>query len=122
SGALRKLLLRALVKPDDFDSAIEQTVAVLKAIGSPSYPTSEKILRRKVARMLRRNCCPGGTARQCLAVAAAGDRIELIKGIVAPTLVVHGAADPVLPLACAVDTAQLIPGARLEVIEGMGHD
>jgi proline iminopeptidase len=122
SGALRKLLLRALVKPDDFDSAIEQTVAVLKAIGSPSYPTSEKILRRKVARMLRRNCCPGGTARQCLAVAAAGDRTELIKGITAPTLVIHGAADPVLPLACGVDAAQLIPGARLEVIEGMGHD
>jgi pimeloyl-ACP methyl ester carboxylesterase len=122
SGALRKLLLRALVKPDDFDSAVEQTVAVLKAVGSPSYPTPEKVLRRRVARMLRRNCCPGGTARQCLAVAASSDRAGLISTISAPTLVIHGAADPVLPLACAIDAAQLIPGARLEVLEGMGHD
>jgi proline iminopeptidase len=118
----RKLLLRALVKPDDFDSAVEQTVAVLRAVGSPSYPTSEKVMRRKVARMLRRNCCPGGTARQCLAVAASGDRSELIQSISAPTLVIHGAADPVLPLECGIDAAHLIPGARLEVIEGMGHD
>jgi pimeloyl-ACP methyl ester carboxylesterase len=122
SGALRKLLLRALVKPDDFDSAVEQTVALLQAVGSPSYPTPEKVLRRRVARMLRRNCCPGGTARQCLAVAASSDRAGLISTIAAPTLVIHGAADPVLPLACAIDAAQLIPGARLEVLEGMGHD
>jgi pimeloyl-ACP methyl ester carboxylesterase len=122
SAQTRKLLLRALVKPDDFDSAVEQTVDVLRAVGSPSYPTSEKVMRRKVSRMLRRNCCPSGTARQCLAVAASGDRSELIQTISAPTLVIHGAADPVLPLACGIDAAQLIPGARLEVIEGMGHD
>jgi proline iminopeptidase len=121
-AAMRKLLLRALVKPDDFDSAVEQTVAVLKAVGSPSYPTLDKVLRRKVSRMLRRNCCPGGTARQCLAVAASGDRTELIRTIAAPTLVIHGAADAVLPLACGIEAAGLIPGARLEVIEGMGHD
>lgn len=122
SGALRKLLLRALVTPKDFDSAVDQTVAVLRMIGSPSYPSPEKLLRRKVARMLRRNCCPGGTARQALAIVASGDRSELIKTIEAPTLVIHGAADIVLPLACGIDTAQLVPGARLEVIEGLGHD
>jgi proline iminopeptidase len=57
-----------------------------------------------------------------LAVAASGDRSELLKTITVPTLVIHGAADPMVPLACGIDTAQRIPGARLEVIEGMGHD
>jgi proline iminopeptidase len=57
-----------------------------------------------------------------LAVTASGDRTELLKAITVPTLVIHGAADPVVPLACGVDTAECVPGARLEVIEGMGHD
>jgi proline iminopeptidase len=75
-----------------------------------------------VARALRRNCCPGGAARQALAVAASGDRTPQLRSIAAPTLVIHGAADPMVPLACGQDTAQAIPNARLEVIEGMGHD
>ena len=91
-------------------------------LGSPAYPTPEKHLRRRVARALRRNCCPGGVVRQMLAVTACGDRTPQLQTIVAPTLVIHGAADPLVPLACGVATAQAIPGARLEVIEGMGHD
>jgi proline iminopeptidase len=61
-------------------------------------------------------------ARQLLAVSASGDRSELLRAIDVPTLVIHGAADPLVPLACGIDTAELVPGARLEVIEGMGHD
>jgi proline iminopeptidase len=119
---VRKALQRALAPPADFDSAVEQAAAALRAIGSPSYPTSEKLLRRRVARALRRNCCPGGVARQWMAVAASGDRSMLLQMIAAPTLVIHGGADPLVPLACGIDTAAHVPGARLEVIEGMGHD
>jgi proline iminopeptidase len=57
-----------------------------------------------------------------LAVAASGDRTPQLRAIAAPTLVIHGAADTMVPLACGQDTAQAIPNARLEVIEGMGHD
>lgn len=39
-----------------------------------------------------------------------------------PTLVLHGADDPLVPLACGEDTARRIPGARLVAIPGMGHD
>jgi proline iminopeptidase len=117
---------RALVRrprPDaDVDAMIDQGVRLLQAIASPTYPTPEKQLRRRVARALRRNCCPGGAARQALAVAASGDRTPQLRTIAAPTLVIHGAADPMVPLACGQDTAQAIPNARLEVIEGMGHD
>ena len=118
----RRALLRRPRGAADIDTAIEYNVQLLQAIGSPSYPTPEKHLRRRVARALRRNCCPGGVVRQILAVTACGDRTPQLQTIVAPTLVIHGAADPLVPLACGVDTAQAIPGARLEVIEGMGHD
>jgi proline iminopeptidase len=106
----------------DVESMIDQGVSLLQAIASPTYPTPEKLLRRRVARALRRNCCPGGVLRQILAVAASGDRTPQLRTIAAPTLVIHGAADPMVPLACGIDTAQAIPNARLEVIEGMGHD
>jgi proline iminopeptidase len=119
---VRKVVQQAMAKPADFDSAVEQSVAVLRAIGSPAYPSTEKLLRRRVSRQLRRNCCPSGSARQWVAVTGSGDRSELLKTIAVPTLVIHGAADPLLPLPHGVDTAKLIPGARLEVIEGMGHD
>lgn len=109
-------------KPGDADAMVEYGVQLLQAIGSPTYPTPEKQLRRRVARALRRNCCPGGVVRQILAVAASGDRTPQLRTIVAPTLVIHGAADPMVPLACGRDTAEAIPNARLEVIEGMGHD
>lgn len=120
--ALRRALLRGPRSAADIEAAIEHGVRVFQMIGSPAYPTPEKHLRRRVARAMRRNCCPGGVARQMLAVAACGDRTPQLQTIAAPTLVIHGAADPLIPLACGVDTAQAVPGARLEVIEGMGHD
>ncbi|KGF82918.1 alpha/beta hydrolase [Massilia sp. JS1662] len=120
--AARRALLRRPRGAADIDTAIDYNVQLLQAIGSPAYPTPEKHLRRRVARALRRNCCPGGVVRQMLAVTACGDRTPQLQTIVAPTLVIHGAADPLVPLACGVATAHAIPGARLEVIEGMGHD
>jgi proline iminopeptidase len=106
----------------DADAMVDHGVRLLQTIASPTYPTPEKQLRRRVARALRRNCCPGGVVRQVLAVSASGDRTPQLRSIAAPTLVIHGAADPLVPLACGEDTAQAIPNARLEVIEGMGHD
>jgi proline iminopeptidase len=123
--AVRRALLRrprGWNSTADIDAAVDYNVQLLQAIGSPAYPTPEKHLRRRVSRALRRNCCPGGVVRQMLAVTACGDRTPQLQAIAAPTLVIHGAADPLVPLACGVDTAQAIPGARLEVIEGMGHD
>jgi len=63
-----------------------------------------------------------GVARQLTAILASGSRREKLAGVAVPTLVIHGRADPLVPLACGVDTAEAVPGARLEVIDGMGHD
>ena len=61
-------------------------------------------------------------ARQNTALLATGDRRPFLGSIQAPTLVIHGAADPLIPLAAGKETAELIPGAKLLVIDGMGHD
>ncbi|MFC5510007.1 alpha/beta fold hydrolase [Massilia jejuensis] len=120
--AVRQALQRRPDDPDDLDSLIDAAVALQQAIGSPAYPTPEKQLRRRAARALRRCYCPAGKARQMLAVGAAPERSALLRSIEVPTLVIHGAADPFMPLACGEDTAAQVPGARLEVIQGMGHD
>ncbi len=56
------------------------------------------------------------------AVIANGSREELLKTITAPTLVIHGTDDALVPVECGIDTAKLIPNAQLETFEGMGHD
>ena len=66
--------------------------------------------------------CAGGTARQMLAVLASGDRSDSLRTIRAPTLVLHGSADALVPPAHGVDCARKIPGAQLELVKGMGHD
>lgn len=121
-AAVRKALAGHPADPTDLDSVIEHAVGQLRLLGSPSYPTPDRQLRKRVTRSMRRCYCPSGSARQMLALLAAGDRSALLSAITAPTLVIHGAADPLLPAACGQDVASRVDGARLEIIEGMGHD
>ena len=93
-----------------------------KAIGSPAYPVPEAEMRARVTEGVQRAFHPVGTARQMLAVVADITRAALLGRITAPTLVIHGTADPLVPLACGEDTARRIPGAKLVTIDGMGHD
>jgi proline iminopeptidase len=111
-------------RPDANDTArlVTQFVDIFRIIGSPAYPTPERLVRARVEAAIARNVCSTGVARQLVAIIASGERCALLRSIDRPTLVIHGAADPLVPLACGVDTARLVPGARLEVIEGMGHD
>jgi pimeloyl-ACP methyl ester carboxylesterase len=122
SREARAMLMRRPRNPKDFDSVVDHMVQTFRVIGSPAYPTPEKVMRERMASQLRRNACPDGVLRQMVAIVTSGDRSALLASIRTPTLVIHGAADPLVPLACGVDTAKLVPGARLEVIEGMGHD
>jgi pimeloyl-ACP methyl ester carboxylesterase len=61
-------------------------------------------------------------ARQMVAIVASGPRREALRAVRAPTLVIHGTADPLVPVEAGIDTAKSIPGAELLLIEGMGHD
>ena len=120
SARVRRLLLRPPARTRD--GTVRQVMDVFKAVGSPSYPTPERHLRSRIERSVDRNVSPGGVQRQIAAIAATGELVERLAHIQAPTLVIHGAADQLVPLACGVDSARCIPDARLEVIEGMGHD
>jgi pimeloyl-ACP methyl ester carboxylesterase len=122
SKKAREAVMARPANPKDFDSIVTHLAGVWRAIGSPAFPTPEKQLRESIARTIRRNTCATGVARQMMAIIASGSRAALLKTIRTPTLVIHGAADPLVPPACGIDTARLVPEARLEIIEGMGHD
>jgi pimeloyl-ACP methyl ester carboxylesterase len=119
--ALRAILHRPR-NIDDLQQLTDHFVRVFGVIGSPGYPSEPQVLRQHLERVARRGYYPAGTARQLLAVLASGDRRTQLARITAPTLVIHGQEDPLVPVAAGIDTARHIRGARLEVIAGMGHD
>ena len=106
----------------DPEDLIAYSVRAAKVIGSPGYPPDEERLQRRVRSDFERGWYPQGVARQMAAIVADGDRRPMLKSLGAPTLVIHGEGDPLVPLAGGRDTADNIPGARLLTIPGMGHD
>jgi pimeloyl-ACP methyl ester carboxylesterase len=104
------------------DALADHLVRTFQTIGSPAYPAPPDQLRLRVLASIERSYQPAGTARQMVAIAANGDRSAALAKITAPTLVMHGEADPLVPIACGKDVAAKIPGARFTAIPGMGHD
>lgn len=104
------------------EAIVEHTMKLLRLIASPAFPSDEDAVRERVRLATRRAFNPAGTVRQMTAVAADVRRADELPRIQAPTLVVHGHDDPLVPFACGHDTARRIRGARLVGIPGMGHD
>jgi len=104
------------------DQLVAHGMKLRRTIGSPGYPTPDAELRAFVEKNVDRRWWPEGAARQYLSVIASGDRVELLKKIKAPTLVLHGEEDPLLPVECGRDVARLVPGAEIETWPGWGHD
>lgn len=104
------------------ESAVEWIEHVLRVIGSPAYPMDPAVMRQRALASVQRAWHPAGSARQLLAVVADGDRSALLPRISAPTRVVHGIADPLVPVACGQDLARRIASAETNFIPGMGHD
>jgi len=115
-------LLARPADPDALDSLVDHYYRLFRLIGSPAYPGPEAWLRQVCADAVRRSNRPQGFARHLMAIAADTGRAAQLGRISAPTLVLHGLADPLIPVAAAHDLAARIPGAQLELIEGMGHD
>jgi len=91
-------------------------------IGSPSFRWPRVALTRHIEACVERSYSPAGYVRQYAAVMAAPSRRELLAQITAPTLVVHGDADPLVPASCGKDVADHVPDARFVQVSGMGHD
>jgi len=113
-----------LARPADSrpETLIAHAVRVFTTIGSPAFRPAPDDLRARVVASVTRASRPAGTARQLLAIAADGDRTPLLARIQAPTQVIHGVVDPLVPVANGRDLVRRIPGALGDFIDGMGHD
>lgn len=101
---------------------LANTKRTLRMISSPAYPADEAAIEARLLAAYRRSYYPEGKGRQVAAIIASGDRSAMLKTIGVPSLVIHGQADALVPVEAGIDTARKIPGARLELIPGMGHD
>jgi pimeloyl-ACP methyl ester carboxylesterase len=118
-GIYRYLLRQA---PEERDAFIAYTTQVFEAIGSRGLPFDRDRVRDMIARSYDRGRDPAGPSRQLAAIIASGDRTAELRGINAPTLVIHGSKDRMVSRSGATATARAIPGSRLMIVEGMGHD
>ena len=106
----------------DREAVITHNMRTLELIGSPAYPVSEEQRREMTSMSYDRCFYPQGFSRHVAAIIQDGDRRGRLRTIKASTLVIHGREDPLVPLAGGIDTAEHVPGARLEIIDGMGHN
>ncbi len=114
--------LLARPKGQGADAVVAYLEHLFHLIGSPGHRPDPAELRERLRTSVERAWRPAGTARQLCAIAADGDRTPLLGRIAAPTTVIHGRDDPLIPPACGEDLARRITGARLELLSGMGHD
>ncbi|NNF39934.1 MAG: alpha/beta fold hydrolase [Woeseiaceae bacterium] len=101
---------------------LEHTVRAAQLISSPGYRRSDQEWRELISASLNRSFYPQGFARQLAAIVADGSRVQRLRTIRTPTLVIHGRDDPLVPVECGIDTARHVQGATLEILDGMGHD
>ena len=108
--------------PNEREANIEHMLGVFKTIAGPGFPLDEKWTRKIMAKSYDRCFYPQGMVRQLVAILTQVNRVPALASVKAPTLVVHGTSDPLVPVEGGKDTAKAIPGAQLMLIEGMGHD
>jgi len=106
----------------DEQGYLAHCIALSQAIAGRGYPFDESAQRDQALVEVKRAYNPTGFLRQIAAIAATGDLRAHLATITAPTLVLHGADDPLVPVDAGRDTAANIQGAELLIVEGMGHD
>ena len=103
---------------EEYFARFAQTWKILR-VGS--FPEDEALDPSRAARIFSRGLNPAGVGRQLRAILASGSRKQRLRSVTAPTLVIHGTVDPLVRPEGGIDTAASIPGAKLLMIEGMGH-
>jgi pimeloyl-ACP methyl ester carboxylesterase len=107
-------------RSDDLEAIVAHGVSAANAVCG-RFPMEYAVMAERIRAETLRNRYPAGFLRQMAAIIADGDRTERLRAITAPTLVIHGSDDPLVPLSGGRDTARAIAGARLMEIDGMGH-
>jgi pimeloyl-ACP methyl ester carboxylesterase len=108
-------------QPKSRDKFIARFKRNWKVLRAGRFPEDEALDRSRAERVFDRGLNPAGVERQIRAVLASGSRKERLSKVRAPTLVIHGTADPLVDPKAAQDTAVSIPGAKLMIVQGMGH-
>lgn len=108
--------------PEERTAAIRHLANGWRVLGGPYFDSTRVGLARMAERAFDRGYSAAGAARQLLAILQAEPRGAALTGLELPALVIHGDADPLVPLAAGERTAASLSGARLEVFERMGHD
>jgi pimeloyl-ACP methyl ester carboxylesterase len=123
-GPTKKVIKHMVRGPKDAtpEAGIEFQWILWRLLGGPHYRLTDEELTEFLQRIFARGISVEGVARQKLAILAAPSRVAALGKLTIPTLVIHGDADPLVPVECGLDTAKAIPGARTAIIEGMGHD
>ncbi len=93
-----------------------------RVVGSKGFDFDEEHRRQRAGRCFDRGIHPAGSARQLAAITTAPDRTALLGQVRVPTTVIHGDADPLVNVSGGRATADAIPGAKLVILAGMGHD
>ncbi len=119
--AARRVLLQR-PRTNDLKGLLEHYANLFHVIGSPAYRPDPDAFRERMRHNVQRAWRPTGMLRQLAAVAADGDRSPILGRIKAPTHVIHGEADPLIPVDNGRDLARRIAGATGDYITGMGHD
>ncbi|WP_374565476.1 alpha/beta fold hydrolase [Ideonella sp.] len=119
--AARRVMLQR-PRTNDLEGLLEHYAHLFQVIGSPAYRPDPGAFRERMRHNVQRAWRPSGTLRQLVAVAADGDRSPILGRIQAPTHVIHGEADPLIPVDNGRDLARRIAGATSDYITGMGHD
>ena len=116
---VRAMVKRSLSgeKPD-----LASSMALWRKIGSPAYQPTDAQLKKKILDSWQRSDYREGYSRHLAAVIANGSRVKLLRKIKTPTLVIHGRDDALVSVHGGIDTARNIPGSRLKIFDGMGHD
>jgi pimeloyl-ACP methyl ester carboxylesterase len=116
------LILLQQMPPNTRTEYMEYAVQRQRILSGSHYPIDETYVRDLAGRSFDRGIYPEGTSRQLAAILTSGSRTEALQKVQIPTLVIHGDADPLVPVEGGKDTAAVIPDAKLVIIEGMGHD
>lgn len=118
----KELVALMKVGPDDLDGFLENMRRLADTIGSPAYPADPDWLRAQGVLAYERGLHRDGTARQLHAINSQPNRTRRLRKLNLPALVMHGSADHLVFPRGGRATARAIPGAKLRIYEGMGHD
>jgi pimeloyl-ACP methyl ester carboxylesterase len=110
------------VVPTDRTTAVEQAIERGRLLAGPAFPFDPGLARDRAERAWDRANYPAGRRRHTAAALTQPDRTEALGKLRVPTVVIHGSVDPVVSISGGLATSRAIPGARLVVIEGMGHE